>query len=75
MGLQTLIDTTQHPPRITRLTENTPADLSPSAISLARELLRMPEGSNVATITRKGGRLTIEYVRLVPVDKPIEIGE
>ena len=74
MPMHHIIDTTQAPPVTQRYTDTLPADVTPSAISAARVLLRMSEGTHFALITRRGGRLTVEPMLLKP-EKSLELGE
>lgn len=74
MPMHHVVDTTQHPPVTQRYTEAIPADVTPSALSTARALLRLQEGTHFAIITRRGGRLTVEPMQLIR-EKSIEIGE
>ena len=74
MPMHHVIDTTQAPPVTQRYTDTLPPDVTPSAISTARALLRLAEGTHFAIITRHGGRLTVEPLRLIH-EKRIELGE
>lgn len=68
-----IIDASQRPPVLQR-TLDPPSDISVAALTAARLLLRMKEGTHLAVITRKGGRVTVEPVQLVQ-GTTWEIGE